>query len=514
MVKTYLSRITYERMVIGLIMTIALSVLAYATWLAIRYSGQLILDEYAFRQTQTALTSFWMCHTGFKLAYETPVGGYPWSIPFEFPFYQYLVAKLSCIFNFDLQQVGRLTSYLFFVACLVPAANILKRLFPNNWSVYFGTFTVLLISSPLYLYYSRTFMIETTALFFMLCFLYYTILLLHNDLRWRIVLLIALFFLLALLQKSTTVLPLFIVIALVFTIHVFKHKKLYFKPVPLLKMTIAFVIPFALGYCWAYYTDMIKLHNDFGWYLTSKQLSGWNFGTLEMRFSKSFWVDIVWQRILVYTVSRYLGCISIVFGLIFLNNHLRRLILLSLFAFVIYFLIFENLHYVHKYYQVSNSLFLIFAVALSISGIILKFPKGSLLLVGLLLLIVLGNLHSYWNSFYITEKAQFDNTNRTLAVSELLKSTTPIDASILVYGYDWSSEVSFFSERKSFTVPQWFKPYIGPIKDPLHYLPSKPAAIVVCGDEIAPELMPKIRKFFKSYAEKHVQDCNIYLAKG
>ena len=42
-----------------------------------------ILDAHGFRQTQTALTTYFMIGQAPKLAYETPVLGPPWSIPLE-----------------------------------------------------------------------------------------------------------------------------------------------------------------------------------------------------------------------------------------------------------------------------------------------------------------------------------------------------------------------------------------------------------------------------------------------
>src|SRR5262249_2211704 len=54
-----------------------------------------ILDQYLSRQTQTALTSYWLMQGGPIFAYETPVVGFPWSIPYEFPVYQIIAAILS-----------------------------------------------------------------------------------------------------------------------------------------------------------------------------------------------------------------------------------------------------------------------------------------------------------------------------------------------------------------------------------------------------------------------------------
>jgi hypothetical protein len=100
---------------------------------------------------------------GFDFAYETPVAGMPWSIPFEFPIYQYLVALASQLTGFSLDATGRVTSFVFLALCLIPVRSITKNL--NLPTSTFYIFSALLFSSPLYLYWGRTFMIETVAIF-------------------------------------------------------------------------------------------------------------------------------------------------------------------------------------------------------------------------------------------------------------------------------------------------------------------------------------------------------------
>lgn len=51
-----------------------------------------VVDAWEFRQAQTGLSAYWMTQGGDWIAYETPVAGYPWTIPFEFPTYQWFVA--------------------------------------------------------------------------------------------------------------------------------------------------------------------------------------------------------------------------------------------------------------------------------------------------------------------------------------------------------------------------------------------------------------------------------------
>ena len=79
-----MKKITIERE-LGFLSIASLVALIYSFYLAVTYAGQPPLDVHSFRQTQTALTSYWFIHQGFQFAYETPVVGAPWAIPFEFP---------------------------------------------------------------------------------------------------------------------------------------------------------------------------------------------------------------------------------------------------------------------------------------------------------------------------------------------------------------------------------------------------------------------------------------------
>ena len=53
------------------------------------------------------------------LAYETPVLGYPWAIPFEFPVYQLSVAGVASL-GVPIDVAGRLVGFGFFLAILWP----------------------------------------------------------------------------------------------------------------------------------------------------------------------------------------------------------------------------------------------------------------------------------------------------------------------------------------------------------------------------------------------------------
>jgi hypothetical protein len=58
----------------------ALLVLLIVLFFQIWY--QPLLERNAFRQTQTALTAYWIGAGSDFLNYITPVVGYPWAVPF------------------------------------------------------------------------------------------------------------------------------------------------------------------------------------------------------------------------------------------------------------------------------------------------------------------------------------------------------------------------------------------------------------------------------------------------
>jgi hypothetical protein len=126
-------------------------------------------DAHGFRQSQTALTSYYLLNGGPVLRYETPVLGAPWSIPFEFPVFQWLVAQTARATGMPLFAAGRLVSEAFFVSNLIALVSLLGRF--GVRPVHRLVFVILLLVSPAYVFWPRAFMIESTALFFSVAYL-------------------------------------------------------------------------------------------------------------------------------------------------------------------------------------------------------------------------------------------------------------------------------------------------------------------------------------------------------
>jgi hypothetical protein len=341
------------------------AVALFATSTALLHAGQPLLEAHAFRQTQTALTSLWMVKEGWRLDYQTPVAGFPWSIPFEFPLFQFLAALVSKWGGWDLDPVGRLLSFSFLIACAWPAFRIARCLDLPRETVL--VFCALLWSSPLYLFWGRTFMIETAALFLILAAVPYALALNRADPGWKPALLFLLFASLAMLQKVTTAAPVILVLGLVALRHqvgVFALGQPFVRKGLLL--LAAFIVPVVVAALWTHYSDAIKERNLLGAMLTSKALVDWNFGSIAQRLDPVMMKTLLWDRILARNGAGLLGVVLVAGALFTADPRTRKLIAICLALFLLPLLIFTNLHLVHAYYPLSSVVFFLAALALAL----------------------------------------------------------------------------------------------------------------------------------------------------
>ena len=107
-----------------------------------------------------------------------------------------------------------MVSFLFLALCIIPAKSITRQLKLSR-SVFY-IFVELLFSSPLYLYWGRTFMIETTAVFCSVAGISYFIEVLNGNRSWKTVTLFVLVMTLSILQKATTGLPVLAVMGFIY----------------------------------------------------------------------------------------------------------------------------------------------------------------------------------------------------------------------------------------------------------------------------------------------------------
>lgn len=416
-----------------------------------------IVDFHAFRQTQTALSAFWMLKEGHYFNYQTPVLGYPWSIPLEFPLYQWLVVVVYKLTNLGLDQCGRLVSILAFYSILFPVYVLLKRL--NFKITVFKIFTCLFLLSPLYLFWSRTFMIESLGLFLAISFLALTQEYLSEKKTLMVIVCIVCGCAGALVKITTFVPAALFCVGLVL-MDWYKNYGCAINKKTILRyaITVLFVlIPLAVALLWVRYTDHIKAAHPIGSFLTAKALMTWNFGTIAQRFSSQLWIKTIFERSLLTESLGY----GLPFFILFIyacgrKRYVKEIedsanIKFALFSLAIYFsafLIFTNLHIEHNYYNYENTLYLILAAVVVLYVISRKILP--VFFVILMLIIMAVQIKTY-DFTYRRLAAANTVFYRDYLVALFVREHTKPDDFILVHGIDWASTIAYYSERKSLT---------------------------------------------------------------
>jgi hypothetical protein len=507
--------------------TIVVSAFLFITNISLRYINQPLTDNFTFRQTQTALTSFWILKEGWSFAYQTPVAGYPWSIPFEFPVYQTIVSMVVMLTDLDLSAVGRFISFLFLIACIWPAFAISRRLnLPNSVPL---IFCALLWTSPIYVYWARTFMIETLALFFALFSIPYALDCASNKCNLKSILFFWFFSIVAILQKITTEAPILLFLFLFFFFNQINQKGFNLKVFKtIIKFALIIIMPLLIGFIWTFYTDIIKSVNPFGIQLTSNALTTWNFGTFKQRIDPNTWKILIWDRSLSENAGGFAGLLLL--GLPYMirlkiHKSIKYFSLCAIFLFLLPLFVFTNLHLVHQYYQVSNIVFLLGALAIIIGAGLNKLDNARLILPLVTILIIASNLTQF-NSNYgygkvVAREFASDDVKQSYQIGQYLREVTKEDTAIVVFGKDWSSEVSFYAQRKSITAPPWFREYKKLWERPQDYLGGmKLAAIVICRANVLEKNFPNLEDINSriqkesNWIYKNIYGCDILLSNN
>ncbi|MFC1858600.1 ArnT family glycosyltransferase [Thermodesulfobacteriota bacterium] len=415
----------------------------------------LILEKHGFRQTQTALSAFYVVKEGFRLDYITPVFGPPWSIPMEFPLYQWVTALLVILSGYDLEKAGRLVSVLFFYLTLIPVFWLSKYfLKETGWAL---IVLCLILVNPIYLFWSRSFMIESTALFFSTLYLWLFLKFMESEKKR--------YFLTAItcgtlggLVKVTTFAA-FLVAAFFIYIHfIIKNKNLGFTVRYagryILYGCFLTLIPLAVAFAWVYYGDSFKVNHPFAYSLTSASLKAWNYGTLTQKLSADVWQTVFELTGLYQSVGRIVAINSIALHvagfILFMALVKRRKLLVSLAAvYLAAPLIFTNLYFVHDYYHYANTIFFCAVIGLFCVEII-KSKKTAwsylgkyMVLPGFLVLFLLGYFH-----FYYHFQARPLDQDQFVEFTHFLKENTSEDDVLMFIGFSWDPRYAFYSQRK------------------------------------------------------------------
>lgn len=440
-----------------------------------------LLDRHEFRQLQTAINTHWVVKEGYKLDYETPIFGPPWSIPFEFPVYQWSVAAFSQATGMPVEQSGRAVSILYFLATL-PAIYLLAALFGLARAPRLLVVAAVL-SSPVYLFYVRSFMIETTALCFATWFLLAVGRAVRDlQIRWSVV--AAACGGLAALAKVTT-----------FAVYCFPAAGLtlwlgwphwtkrttagtaWIRAILLATWPVTAAV--LVGAWWVRHGDQLKDSNPFAGFLKSTELRSWNWGTLAMRLSPEFWKGVADN-----IASNVLSLTSLAVVLLCATTAARRTRLFALagtLAFVTGFLLFPNLYQRHDYYYAANALLLLMAAGgiLADAWSSSRLPRSTLYLA--LFLFFGAQLNAFYRSYGFYHR---QHRAAPPEITQVIREVTAPDDIVLIYGWDWNTLLPYYAQRRTVMVPGGREYEFKVLEDVLARLPPRRIQAMVVHREL------------------------------
>jgi len=397
-----------------------------------------------FRQAQTALSiHFIQAERNFSIDYPTPVLGKPWSIPMEFPLYQWTVVGVSDLTGYSPTKAGRLVTVVCFYLML-PAVWLLL----GRWGVAPARrwlSLAVVVSSPFYIFYGRGVFIETMALMF--CVWFWVAFESAVERRhWGWLALAVLAGTGAGLVKVTTFLLYLIPPAIWAVRRLWQTRRAGAWREEFGWMAAAVTVPCGLTLWWLRHADAVKSANPLAEFLTSANLQEFNLGNWDMRLSPELWA-MKWRIVSVELTWFPLVAACLLLALLTARHRLAGMAWCAG-LFVAALAIFPQLYAIHDYYFMASALLLQLFMGLALTG--LAESRAPRWLVAAALLAVVGcQAGRYLEHYYPTQSAISSGGDGLTAA---LKAMTKPDEVIVVYGHDWNSMIPFYAQRRAIMV--------------------------------------------------------------
>lgn len=394
-------------------------------------------DAHSSRQAQTAITAQMLHEDGFTPL--TPFNGLgpPWHVPMEFPTYQLMVATVANLTGGNIIVAGRLVGILGTLLLLPALWRILKSAEVDFTSRAIAI--AFLLTSPLWIVFSRAVLIESWAAALAVWWLAGLMASLAGerpDRRWLIA--TGLLGIIAALTKVTTFavwLPVGAAITLL-AAHRQGRQKLFIAAGVTLPGVAAALI-------WNHYADAVKSAHPYANFLTSDNLSAWNWGTWAQRTDPAWWSRIFTHLGLIFP---WWAWVVVAGGVIWGRRRERIAIGLGLLAIATGALAFANLYYVHNYYFMAVAPAAVAALAVAWSQpwrMTIGRPRWRTGL-SIAVLVALG----FQVQLYRDGLGRGQVRDRPLpALGELIRDLTRAEDHIIIIGREWDPLLTYTIDR-------------------------------------------------------------------
>ncbi|WP_415908495.1 ArnT family glycosyltransferase [Oleiharenicola sp. Vm1] len=420
------------------IAVLSLSAFLFSAWTTTVGWESKQLPGVEFRQAQTALSVLFMKREhNFSLAYPTPVLGKPWSVPMEFPLYQWTVVVTSQVTGWGITKAGRAVS----IACfylMLPAVWLLLgwwQVTPWRRAVVLALF----LTSPLLLFYARAFLMETMALMFALWFcVAYVRAVQERSGGWLALAAVAGAG--AGLVKVTTLMLHLVPLVAWSVARLWRERARWRAEISWMAAGVA--VPAMASVWWTGHADAIKALNPQAHFLSSQHLLGFNLGTAETRFSPAMW-KLKW-RILTEELTHWPALVGVL-ALGVCAGWRRGLAALACGAvFLAALEIFPELYALHDYYYVANIGWLLLAAGLVLVGLL---ERVRLAVAAAAVLLLVGAQVTMYLRHYFPIQRLIGSGMTSLTIA--LGTATHANDVLVIAGDDWNSMVPYFAQRRA-----------------------------------------------------------------
>jgi hypothetical protein len=443
-----------------------------------------ILDVHAWRQTHTAISAYEMAfRAGPFWTYRTPIFGPPWQWPLELPLFQWLAAVASTTLALDLDRAGRLISVAFYVLAFVPGwfALDLLDIRPRHRAIVLA----LIWASPLYIFGSRTFMIESTATCLAVAYLVLVDRATRSDGPAARAWLSGAAALVGAVAGMVKVTAFAAFITAATALVVSRARRARWRPhAAATILGVAVAVPVAATGAWLAFADHLKARSELASEVNWAGERDQRFGTLAERFTARAWYAAPANVVLGRTRHTVVASGGL-FALALLGTLRRRRRLAACAACVaLYFLpiaIFIRLFNVHVYYSYENGLFLAVVAGCGIVSLLegpLPLRVGGVALFAAMLAAMASN---YLAGYYVDQES---GSLAPITLSTLTRTLTASDEVMLIYGLDYSPAVPYEAQRRAIMDHKDRSiddPAIAPALARLAAAGGRIGAIVACG---------------------------------
>lgn len=409
------------------------------------------MGGHEFRQAQTAIIAYYIDkQDNFGLYYETPLLGKPWAFPFEVPFYQWAVVGLKRATGLEDFETARIISLSSFYLTL-PALYLLL----GSWRIPPARRLIVLLPAllcPVYLFYSRAFLIDPMATCFSVWFLAAFVRTMDKR-HWAWLILTILCGSIGILIKSV-VFAVWLFPAALYGLWCLWRAWGEEHRWRQLAITCAWgvgsvALPYWLFREWIIFSDALKWAHPSGFQFTSEVLSTTNFGTFEIgsRFSTHTWSSMA-ERWAEAVAPWWLLAGVVLLGLV-VGGRWRGMFLGLVGLWFFGQLAFPYAYAYQDYYFYGATFWLMLALGVLLLALAEHHTWPRWLRAGLALAPLAVMLVTYLQDYRQTQLIPSEGGS---GLTAMLNDVLPRESVLMIIGQDWAGIVPYYSERRALMV--------------------------------------------------------------